>query len=197
MKKLKSAALAGAMTLAPLAATAATDLVSNGGFENGLAGWVCSSDFCNVSSDAQSGTSAIQGFENIDFASLSQTIDTVSGYAYDFSFWSKAYYENPGNVVGYRLNGSDMVTQLATAAYTQISDSFVATGSQSLIELFFATDPGTGTIFLDDVSAVSAGLAGTQPSTAPVPLPASLSMLLVAAGGLGVAARRRRAATTV
>lgn len=132
------------------------------------------------------------GFENVGFATLSQTIETTSGTTYDVSFWARAYMTHPGNEIGYRFNGGTAVTQAATQTYSQISTSFLATGATSLIELLFATDSGTGTLFIDDVSVTASDVVVSLPETSPVPLPASLSMLMVAAGALGVAARRRR-----
>lgn len=134
------------------------------------------------------------GFENVGFASLSQTIETTAGTTYDVSFWARAYMSNPGNEIGYRFNGGTAVTQVASVTYSEISTSFIATGATSLVELLFATDSGTGTLFIDDVSVTASDLVVSLPETSPVPLPASLSMLLVAAGGLGVVARRRRRA---
>jgi len=185
---LKSIAAATLLSCAPAFASAATELVSNGGFETGdLSGWTClDANYCEATTGTpHSGTYSLQGYDNVGFATLSQTIATTTGASYDFSAWVYSNYDNPANIFGYSLDGGATTSLGTSTVYTQILDTFVASGTSAVISLFFETDGGTGTIRIDDISVVQ---------TAAVPVPAALPMLLLGLGGLGVAARRKKAA---
>lgn len=182
MKKLLTAAL-----LSVAAANANANLVTNGSFESGLSGWNCSgADLCTTSSDARrTGSAGAYGYDNSGFATLSQTLSTVVGASYGFSFFSNAY-QTSGNELRYSFSdfsGSTLVP--TTTQWLQTTGSFVATSTSTLMQFFFATDPGTGTWRLDDVSV--------EQIAAPVPEPETYAMLLAGLGLMAGFVRRRKA----
>ena len=178
-------AIAGlALAATATASHATTELVSNGGFESGLAGWSCTgADLCGTTSAANSGSLAFEGYENSGFGTLSQSVSTIAGQTYDVSFFSMTW-DYPGNVLRYSLDGGPAVTAVRTTSYAQTFASFVASGASAAIEFYFETDPGTAVWRIDDVSVTGA--------TSAVPLPAALPLMASGFAVLGVAARRRR-----
>lgn len=181
--------LAAALALAPISASATTELVSNGGFESGdFPGWSCdsgTSGFCAVSDffAPHSGDFYAVGFNNITTGTLSQTIATTLGVTYDFSFWSTL--ESPeivGPVLEYNL-GSGFITVPITASYAQTATTFVAAGATTDIMFRFDTIIGGDLWKIDDVSVSAA---------TPVPLPAA-GWLFAGCLALLAATRRRSA----
>lgn len=169
-------------------ASAATQLISNGDFEGGnLAGWTC-----NVSGDSSckadtgglspsSGSWYMELWENIGVGSVSQSIATVAGTKYNFSFFSMTNSPSEiANVLGYSLDGGAITDVARTGSPTQWTDMFIASGASADITFYFETNPGSGAWAVDDVSVMSA-----------IPLPATLPLLLSAFVGLYWRSRRR------
>src|SRR2546423_2665806 len=73
-------------------ASAATNLVSNPGFESGLAGWSCSGG-STVGSPVHSGSAALSAaVSNSDTAQCTQNVSVVSGSQYTLTAWVQGNY---------------------------------------------------------------------------------------------------------
>lgn len=163
----------------------ATELITNGDFESGdIVGWSCTGfSLCQADVDAVvTGTYGLKGYANTGFATLSQTISTVSGVNYDFSFYSFVSNIVPANILRYQVDGGAIVTVSSTAIANLTTDSFIATGATSVIDFFFETDIGTGFWGIDDISV--------QDTASGVSVPAPLLLLSVGLFGLGFARKR-------
>src|SRR5436309_15359460 len=78
---------AGGVLVNASLASAATNLVTNPGFESGLSGWSCSLG-TTVASPVHSGAAALEGqANNSDNAQCTQNVAVVSGQQYTVSAW--------------------------------------------------------------------------------------------------------------
>ena len=180
MKKFLAVAL---LTMAATSANA--ELITNGGFESGLSGWSCTgADICTTDAQAaHSGSAGAFGFDNAGFATLSQAMSTVVGATYSYSFFSKAY-QVAGNQLSYSFSGLSQVVVPTTTSWLSTSGTFVASAASTTLSFFFATDSGTGTWHIDDVSVAQIASA--------VPEPETYAMLLAGFGLMAGIARRRK-----
>src|SRR4051794_27298757 len=92
-----AAAMAALLTSALLAtppATAATNLVSDPGFESGLAGWTCDAGTAaTVSAPVHTGTQALAGTpSNVADAQCTQTISVVPNSSYTLTAYVQGSY---------------------------------------------------------------------------------------------------------
>ena len=183
-------ALAGALpsvSAGPVGTEIGPNLVSNGGFESGLAGWSTSGfqvldfDF-GVDSVAHSGSSSFKGgaIESLGF--LSQSLATVPGTAYNIDLWlaSDGFFENEFRVL---WNGQPVYdkTDLFPQGFTQIVIDPMATDVFSTLSFGFRDD--SGFLRIDDVSVRA---------VAAVPEPSQWALIAVGLAFLSRATRRTR-----
>lgn len=186
MKKIYSIFLAFFL----LVGTANANLITNGGFETGdITGWSCvGADRCDTATGAwaNSGTYGMTGYDNSGYATLSQTISTIIGETYDFSFFSRTTFDNPANILTY-ITGSGSTLVPRTTFYALTTESFIATQASTVISFLFETDSGTGMWSIDDVSVVA--------SSSVVPIPAAAWLFVSGLlGVIGLSKRKKTAA---
>jgi chitinase len=69
----------------------AVELVANGGFESGTAGWSCSAE-TTTGTPAHTGTRALAGTPNATTAECGQTVQVTAGAAYTLTAWVRGAY---------------------------------------------------------------------------------------------------------
>ena len=206
MKPARIFALAALATaLAASASAHAADLITNGGFEDGVytvggdasvpTGWTPNAAFVAfpnfnrvINGDEHSGSSALHlgNLDNGPLAALSQTFADVAGLTYSASLYVDDLGAH-GDANAFFKAAVDGATKVVlddtVASYTLETFSFVGTGSDTL-SLAAQTNPNEWAV--DDVSV-------TMVAAAPgVPEPATWAVMLVGFGGLGAAMRTRR-----
>lgn len=172
------------------ASNAATELITNGGFESGLSPWVCDVNgnfpaaICAPTQLlAHSGNFSLVGYDTLGVGSVTQSIVATAGQKYIVDFWVATLDLFDTGTFGYSLDGG-AATELSFAAintWYNVQTSFVASGPSADISFLFNSAffiPAT--LFIDDVSV-----------TAAIPIPAALPLLLSGLGVLGFVARRR------
>jgi hypothetical protein len=149
------------------AASAATNLVSNPGFETGtLSGWTCSSADSVVGSPVHSGSYALSGAAtSSDDAQCSQVIPVQPGSSYSLSAWVEGDYVYLGDS---GTGTSDTSTWTPSAStWQQLSTSFTTGAATTSVTIYLHGWYGEGTYYADD--ATMTGPAGTSPSSPAVP----------------------------
>ncbi|MEO8725589.1 MAG: carbohydrate binding domain-containing protein [Acidobacteriaceae bacterium] len=187
MKKMSLfLAVAALAILLPTATFASTNLVTNPGFETGdFTGWTLGGNcglFCNVTTFMpHTGTYSAQLGPVGSDGTLSQTISTVAGDAYTFSFWLAAESGTP-NDFSAMFDGNTLLSITDTPGfdYTLFTYNVVASSNSSTIEFGFRDDPAY--FFLDDVSVVAGGTQVPEPS----------SFIVLGTGLLGLISPLRR-----
>ena len=174
--------IAAGLALACASTFATADVVTNGGFEDGLNAWTCvNGDMCALGGGNPG--LAFEGYANSGYSLLSQNVATVNGGIYRLTFDSRSYANE--NEIGFSFTDfSDVQWVARTLNWTQNMASFTATGATNL-QFWVATDPGTGTYQIDNVSLVQTGTATD------VPEPGSLALLGLAIAGFAAARRKR------
>src|SRR5205807_4256910 len=115
--------LAGGVLVSTQFASAATNLVSNPGFESGLAGWSCSGG-STVGSPVHSGSAALSGAaSSSDTAQCTQNVSVVAGSQYTLTAWVQ------GNYVYLGVTGGASTWTPGAGGWTQLTVNFTATSS--------------------------------------------------------------------
>jgi Carbohydrate binding domain len=135
------------------------NLVSNGGFENGLAGWT------SANGASGSGSFGIPAHSGNYFLSLgavggdahtTQTLATQIGTEYAISLWYWASGAHPDDLNVYF--GSDHILSLtdpAQAGWTEYTEDAVATSASTVLDIGAFNNPAWDGV--DDVSVVATG----------------------------------------
>jgi hypothetical protein len=181
--KNKILAVVAAIGLA-LGASAHAELVSNGGFETGdLTGWSGNGAFADNFEGTHSGSYAAYFGAVGQLDGISQTIATVAGTSYDFSFWYASDGGMPNAFQAY-FDGNLLFSTANDPAHGYLKQDFIinASSNSTVISFLGRNDPTWQT--LDDVSV----------NAATVPEPATTA--LVGLGLLGFTASRRKSANS-
>jgi chitinase len=173
--------------------------VANPGFESGvLAPWTCTVDAngdCLVSAAStncegvpRSGTYYLCGYENVGSGLLAQTLSTTPGTKYIVSaYFNGSQAINTGSIA---LCASAPVPCTVTpGTYTLCTSSFVATTTSDAVRIGFATQSGSGTVWVDDVSVTGGGPPSSVPALSEWGM---LALGLILALSAGLYLRRRR-----
>jgi hypothetical protein len=177
---------ASAILLAASVVPARANLITDPGFEsctgNGATppGWTSVGDAgCNSAAPHTGNWGVIfSGLPN----TLSQTITTIAGDNYDFSFWLDSGLGSPSFITA--SFGSDEVLDLVNPGLSPgyIPEDFTVAASGTSTTVTFSGEANGGGWALDDVSVTDQGPAAPEPA----------SLLLMGAGLLGIAWRFRR-----
>lgn len=160
--------LAAMFGLAPVpAASAATNLVSNPGFEAGtLSGWTCTAQGAVVGSPVHSGSHALSGAAtSSDDAQCSQVIPVQPSSSYTLSAWVEGNYVYLGDT-GTGTSDTSTWTPSA-AAWQQLSTAFTTGAATTSVTIYLHGWYAQGTYYADDVAL--AGPGGSPPSSPAVP----------------------------
>ena len=145
-------------------AAAATNLVTNPGFESGTSGWTCSPLDKTVTTPVHSGTSAISGTPaGQDFAQCSQVVAVQPSSAYTLSGWVDGGFAFIGDTGTGTTDGSNFSS--GATAYTQLSTSFNTGASTTSVTIYVHGWYGQPTFEADDVSLTGPGGAPPPPTT--------------------------------
>jgi hypothetical protein len=148
-------------------ATAATNLVTNPGFEAGtLSGWSCSSQDSVATSPVHSGSYALSGAaSSADDAQCSQIVRVQPNSSYSLSAWVEGSYVYLGDS---GTGAGDTSTWTPSApTWQQLSTSFTTGASTTSVTIYLHGWYGQGTYHADDVSMT--GPSGSAPSSPAVP----------------------------
>lgn len=168
-----AALLAGAFALAASVtpASAATNLLTNPGFETGsLSGWSCSAIDSVTSSPVHSGTHALQGAaNNSDNAQCTQTVSVQPSSSYTLSGWVEGNYVFIGDTGTGATDTNNWTTSATT--WQQLSTTFTTGASTTSVTVYVHGWYAQGTYFADDLAlsgaAGSGGGGGGGGGTAP------------------------------
>ena len=162
--------LAGAFALSAsiVPASAATNLLSNPGFETGsLSGWNCSSIDSVTTSPVHSSSHALQGAaSNSDNAQCAQTVSVQPNSSYTLSGWVEGNYVFIGDT-GTGTTDTNTWTPSA-ASWQQLTTTFTTGSSTTSVVVYVHGWYAQGTYFADDLSlSGAAGSGGGGGGTVP------------------------------
>ena len=197
---MKQWTIAGFLALALAvgsAGPARANLITNGGFETGdFTGWTtdsfntveCGSGGTGVSPHTGACAAALGAVGTPN--SLQQTIPTVPGGTYVFSFWAESDGQTPNSFQA-NWDGSPVLGPVVNdPAHGYNSDTFTVVASTASTTVEFLAQNDTGFLGLDDVSVVP-----QASDVAAVPEPASLTLFGLGLGSLVWYQWRRRQRT--
>jgi hypothetical protein len=163
-------ACAGATAIATQAA-AATNLLTNPGFESGLAGWTCTSGTTTVSTPVHSGSAALAGTPaGQDFAQCSQAVSVVANSSYTLTAFVQGSYVYLGDT-GTGTTDTSNWTPSATT-WQQLSTTFTTGASTTSVTVYLHGWYGQPTYNADDVvlsGPAGSGGGGGGPTVPPTP----------------------------
>jgi Bacterial Ig-like domain len=135
-----------------------SNLVANGGFENPIGSeWTIvdpSGYTARVAANPHSGTYAMElGATGAD-GTITQTLNTVAGQSYTFSFW---YFRDGGTPSDLHVfwNGVDTYDEVNSAAHGYVQHTFTVTATGASTQIQFAARNDPGFDYLDDVSVIA------------------------------------------
>jgi hypothetical protein len=170
MKRTRLRSLIAALTAAWLAllgltaavapASAATNLLTNPGFESGtLSGWTCSATDHVTGSPVHSGSDALAGAASAsDDAQCTQTVSVQPSSSYTLTGWVQGSYVFLGDT-GTGTTDTDTWTAAATG-WQQLSTSFSTGASATSVTVYVHGWYGEGTYYADDLSLTGPGGSG-------------------------------------
>ena len=170
MKRTRLRSLIAALTAAWLAllgltaavapASAATNLLTNPGFETGtLSGWTCSATDHVTGSPVHSGSDALAGAASAsDDAQCTQTVSVQPSSSYTLTGWVQGSYVFLGDT---GTGSTDTDTWTAAApGWQQLSTSFSTGASTTSVTVYVHGWYGEGTYYADDLSLTGPGGSG-------------------------------------
>jgi chitinase len=144
-------------------ALAATNTITNPGFESGLAGWSCTSVSSAVTGHAHSGTMSLAGgANNSDNAQCTQKITVAPSTAYTLSAFVNGSYVFLG-VTGTGTGDPSNWTPGTNGAYQQLSVNFTTGSGVTSVTVYVHGWYGQGTYYADDFSMPGPG-GGPSPT---------------------------------
>ena len=170
MKRIRLRSLIAALTAAWLAllgltaavapASAATNLLTNPGFEAGtLSGWTCSATDHVTGSPVHSGSDALAGAASAsDDAQCTQTVSVQPSSSYTLTGWVQGSYVFLGDT-GTGTTDTDTWTA-AAPGWQQLSTSFSTGASTTSVTVYVHGWYGEGTYYADDLSLTGPGGSG-------------------------------------
>jgi hypothetical protein len=147
-----------ALTAGP--ASAATNLLTNPGFETGtLSGWTCSATDGVTTSPVHSGSYALAGAASgSDDAQCSQSVSVQPSSSYTLTGWVQGDYVFIGDS---GTGSSDTDNWTASApGWQQLSTSFSTGASTTSVTIYMHGWYGEGTYYADDLSLTGPGGSG-------------------------------------
>ncbi|MGZ2355106.1 glycosyl hydrolase family 18 protein [Streptomyces sp. 372A] len=151
------------------AGAAATDLLTNSGFENGLSGWTCANGSGQaVSSPVHSGSSALKATPSgLDNAQCTQTVSVRPNSTYTLSAFVQGSYVYLG-ASGTGATSEPQTWTPGSASYSKLSVDFTTGANTTSVTVHLHGWYGTPAYFADDVSLTGPG-GSTPPPTTPPP----------------------------
>jgi hypothetical protein len=148
-------------------AAAATNLLTNPGFETGsLSGWTCSTADSVASSPVHAGSDALKGAaSNSDDAQCSQVVSVTPSSSYTLTGWVEGNYVYIGDT-GTGTSDTDAWTPSATS-WQQLSTSFSTGSSATSVTIYTHGWYAQGTYYADDLSLTGPGGGGGDTGSPP------------------------------
>ncbi|RQW89022.1 MAG: PEP-CTERM sorting domain-containing protein [Geobacter sp.] len=158
--------------------TANANLINNGDFSTlDITGWTLTGG-----EYSQAGEGFFREFDNSGWAVLSQNIVTTAGMQYDLSFDTYADYVT-GNEFAWSIDGGALNYITSTTSWITNYGTFSVASDITNVAFYMATDPGTGTWRVDNISVTASD---------PAPVPEPTTFLLLGAGLVGMMVYRRK-----